>query len=71
MTHETELSRRMRELSKSRSDLPDEWLDAADKFDRAADGFYSNPQTVTVAQFLGCYARTRKMWCAATGEPLV
>ncbi len=41
------------------------------KFDEAAEGFYGTPQTKDVKQFLGAYARARRCWCDATGEPLV
>jgi len=68
---ETELSRRMRLLAKLRDDLPENWGDLADRFDVATAGFNSDPQTVTAAQFLGCFARARKAWCDATGESLV
>lgn len=48
-----------------------EHVGLADKFESAAIGFYGEPQTVTVAQFLGAFARARKAWCAYSGEPLV
>lgn len=68
---ETELSRKMRMISNNRSDTPNGWLDQADKFDEASAGFFGSPQTVSVEKFLGVYARTRKMFCAYTGDPLV
>lgn len=71
MTDETALSDRMRKLAKKRSDLPDNWAELADAFDIAAAGFYGDPQTVGVREFMGHYARARKAWCAATGESLV
>lgn len=71
MTTETELSRRMRLLAQERDDLPADWLQQAQKFDEAAAGFHSEPQTVSAKQFLGHFARTRRMWCDVTGEPLV
>lgn len=45
--------------------------DLADKFDAAAKGFYSEPQTVTVQSFLSHYARARRAYCNVTGEDLV
>jgi hypothetical protein len=61
----------MRNLAKERDDLPDNWIETADAFDAATEGFYASPQTVSVQKFMGCFARARKMWCRATGEPLV
>ena len=69
---ETNLSERMRALHKGAThDLPDNWLELANKFDAATAGFYGDPQTVSVQEFLGHFARARKAWCAVTGEPLV
>lgn len=70
MSAETNLSERMRVLARERKDLPDKWLEQADKFDAATAGFYTEPQTVNVMKFMGTYARTRRMWCEATGESL-
>jgi hypothetical protein len=67
----TNLSERMRLLSRSRSDLPENWLALADSLDDATQGFFGEPQTVNVMQFMGHMARARKAWCAATGDPLV
>lgn len=41
------------------------------QFDAAADGFYAEPQTKTVQQFMGAWARARRAWCDYTGEALV
>lgn len=68
---ETNLSARMRALAKTRDDLPANWLEQADKFDAATSGYYGDPQTVNIKKFLGTFARTRRMWCEATGEELV
>jgi hypothetical protein len=43
----------------------------AAKFDEAATGFYSVPQTKTVQQFMGHWARARQYWCKYSGEPLI
>lgn len=67
----TSLSERMRLLATQRDDLPANWLDTAQAFDDAATGFYASPPTVDVRKFMGCFARARRMWCDATGEPLV
>lgn len=71
-TTQTNLSERMRDLHATRrDDLPENWLELADKFDAATEGFLAVEQTVTVAQFMGHFARARKAWCQVTGEPLV
>lgn len=46
-------------------------IDMADKLEVAATGFYSTPQTHTVAQMMKAYARAKLLWCDITGEPLV
>lgn len=43
----------------------------ADAFDKAADGFYATPQTVTVQQFMAAWTRARRAWCEHSGEPLL
>lgn len=43
----------------------------ADAFDKAAYGYAAEPQTVSVKQFMGHWARARKCWCNYTGEPLI
>jgi len=40
-------------------------------FSEAATGFYGHPQTVSVKQFMGCWARARRLWSEYSGEPLV
>ncbi|SDF84213.1 hypothetical protein SAMN05660686_02501 [Thalassobaculum litoreum DSM 18839] len=49
----------------------DELRDLADKMDAATAGFYGEPQTHTVQQFVGAWARARRRWCEVTGEELV
>lgn len=72
MTNQTNLSERMRKLHAAGThDLPENWLELADKFDAATQGYWGSPQTVTVKQFLGHFARARKAWCSVTGENLV
>lgn len=67
----TELGDRMRKLAETRDDLPEDWLEKAEAFDRASEGYLAEVQTVNVKTFMGCFARARRMWCNATGEPLV
>ena len=40
-------------------------------FSKACSGFYADPQTVTVKQFMGHWARARRAWCEYTGESLI
>jgi hypothetical protein len=40
-------------------------------FSTAAAGFYADPQTVDVKQFMGCWARARRCWSEYSGEPLL
>lgn len=66
MTHEqTPLGKKLRSTG-----VP-EHVELADKFEAAARGFYAEKQTVTVASFLGAFARARRAWCEYSGEPLV
>jgi len=62
------LSDRMRALDHPRSA---ELREHADKLDAATAGFYGDPQTVDVRQFMGAWARARKLWCSVTGESLL
>jgi len=43
----------------------------ADKFDKAAAGYYSSEPTVTVKSFMGAWARARRAWSDYTGEDLI
>lgn len=61
----------MRNLAQTRTDLSEDFLAKADAFEAATLGFYADPQTVSAPKFLGCFARARRAWCDATGEPLV
>ena len=65
------LSEQMRAYAADRPSIVRDFIAKADAFDEAAAGFYAQPQTHNAAQFLGAYARARKAWCEATGEPLV
>lgn len=67
----TALSERMRDLAKTRDDLPENWLEIADNLDAAAAGFFGEDKKVNVSQFMSAFAKARKAWCAATGESLV
>lgn len=71
MAEGTDLSKRMRALAAAGHARADELREKADAFDAATDGYFATPQTVSVARFMGAYARARKFWCEITGEPLV
>lgn len=43
----------------------------ADEFDTASQGYLATPQTVSVKQFFGAWARALRAWCEYSGEPLV
>lgn len=61
---------RMRELHATGKELPEDWLEKAEALEKAAKAYYGQ-EAVSPAKFLGCWARARRMWCKATGEPLV
>lgn len=67
------LTARMRELALTHPDLATaaSLVETAQGFDDATDGFYAIPQTATVEQFLGAWARARRVYCEASGEPLI
>ena len=66
----TELGDKMRALAETH-ERSAELTEKADAFDKAAEGFYAEEQTVSAPKFLGAFARARKLWCELTGEPLV
>lgn len=59
------------EIADAKPDIATLLRDRADKLEAAATGYFGQPQTHTVQQFLGCYARARLLWCDVTGEPLI
>jgi hypothetical protein len=67
----TDLSDKMRALAVSGHDQADELREKADAFDAASAGFYADPQTVFVKEFMGTWARARILWCKISGEPLI
>lgn len=64
------LAIKMRALAAAGHDHADELSRLADDMEAKAAGFYGQPQTATVAQMVGAWARARKLWCACTGESL-
>lgn len=67
----TDLSDKMRELAARDPDHASELLNCADAFDTAVKGFYAEPQTHSVKQMVGAWARARRVWCECTGETLI
>lgn len=72
MSAATDLAQQMRAIVE-RDNLPadHELRLLADDFDEAAAGYWGEPQTKTVKQFMGAWARARRAYCNYTGEPLV
>ena len=66
----TDLSDNLRTIAKGH-ERETELIEKAAAFDEAAAGFYSEPQTVTVKTFMGCWARARRAYSEVSGEPLV
>lgn len=62
---------RMRAYAAEHGEPREDWLTLADKFEATANGFYGEPKTHDVKQFLGAFARARRAWCDVTGEALV
>jgi hypothetical protein len=65
------LAEKMRDLAVSGHPRASELVEKALAFTIAIDGFYSEPQTVTVKAFMGAWARARLLWCECTGESLI
>lgn len=72
MTDKTDLSKWMRERADA-DELPDDHdlRTLATGFDEAALGFFGEPQTHTVKQFMGAWSRARRAWCDYVGLPLL
>lgn len=68
----TNLSAKMRSLADT-DGLPQdhELRQKADFLDVVAKGFFGEPQTHNVMQFVGGWARARRAWCNYTGEVLI
>ena len=64
------LGDRMRALADTGHSRADELREKASAFDEACRGFYAEEQTVSAPQFLGAFARARKLWCEITGDAL-
>lgn len=69
---ETKLSQQIRQfVSNNSPENSDELLLWAEKFDEASAGYFASNQTVDVKTFLGTFAKTRRLYCEASGEPLI
>lgn len=65
----TDLSELMHALADSGHPRAVELREKADAFDVATHGYVvANPQTHTVAQMIGSWARARRVWCECTGR---
>jgi hypothetical protein len=71
MAEETPLGAKMRRLADEGHAQGEELRAHAEAFEAAVQGYYADPQTVSVKQFLGAFARARRLWCACSGEALV
>lgn len=71
MSEKPSLAERMFALADKGHPRAEEMREKATEFQKAVDGYYSEPPTVEAKSFLGAYARARKLWCEITGEPLV
>jgi len=72
MSHETDLAKKMHARAEADGLAPDHALRLrADEFDEAAVGYYAQPQTSSVKQFIGAWARARSAWSSYSGEPLI
>lgn len=67
----TDLSIKMHALADADHARGAELKSLACAFDQATAGYWAEPQTVSVAKFMGAFARARRLWCDITGEPLV
>lgn len=68
----TDLSKKMIERADADGLPPDHLMRTkAEAFDKAADGFYADPQTVDVKTFMGHWARAKRVWCDYSGDELV
>ena len=68
----TDLSKLIRARA-DQDDLPEdhELRRQADAFDEASGKYFESPQAVSPKQFLAVWAKTRRVWCDYSGEPLI
>lgn len=68
MTRRTPLSKRLIALAPG-SGRRAEIADTADELDRACEGYFAEPQTVSIPKFLGAWARARKLYEHLNRDP--
>jgi hypothetical protein len=72
MVERNDLASRMRTLADAdRLPVDHELRVMARNLEETANGFYAHPQTHSVQQMLGTWAKARKVWCSYTGEALL
>lgn len=71
MSEQPALWEKMRALAAGDHPRAAELLDKAQAFEAATHGYFNEEPTHTAKQFLGAFARARRLWCDITGEPLV
>lgn len=59
------------EIDRTHPEQANSLRERADELEEATDGYWGENQTVTVKQFLGCWARARLLWRDLTGESLI
>lgn len=64
------LHERMEALAKDHP-RADELIEKANALKEATEGFYGEPQTVSVGTFVKRWAQARLLWSQITGEPLI
>lgn len=64
------LADRMEAVAQTHQRGADLWQRATALRD-AEKGFFQEPQTVSVQQFLAAWACARRLWCDITGEPIL
>jgi predicted nucleic acid-binding Zn ribbon protein len=63
---------KMRNVAKTQSpEVAARLTKLAGELDEKGKGFYADPQTVSVQNFVGAWARARRAYCEAIGEPLI
>lgn len=69
---DTELAKKMIARADTDNLPPDHEVRlAARLFEDAARGYFSDPQTVNVRKCIGQWAKTKKVWSAYSGEPMI
>jgi hypothetical protein len=67
----TDLSDKMRALADTGHPDADDLIEKANALDEAFAAFYGVEQAIPAKSYLGAWARARKAWSNASGEPLL